>query len=149
MVVGATALIGAGLALPTGLMFGYGYGYGVRAGYSAFKKPSDEVQKLKLSPDPVTGALGAGLQSAEERTKIPVLGSVSRQTTDTPSLSAEQRKLETQQGDWRHNKIGLYRDVSKMTREQYQAFIRAEYPYNRLSYKGAGGRTSYISTRKY
>lgn len=69
MVLGvATGLLGLGLALPTGLAFGYGYGYGVRQGYSAFKQPSKTAQGLKMSPDPVQGSLGMGLQTAEERT---------------------------------------------------------------------------------
>ncbi len=69
MVIGiATGLLGLGLALPTGLAFGYGYGYGVRQGYSAFKQPSKGIQDLKMSPDPIQGSLGMGLQTAEERT---------------------------------------------------------------------------------
>lgn len=79
MVLGiATGLLGLGLALPTGLAFGYGYGYGVRQGYSAFKPPSKTAQGLKMSPDPVQGGLGMGLQTAEERTKV---------KTPTPPLS--------------------------------------------------------------
>ncbi len=71
MVLGvATGLLGLGLALPTGLAFGYGYGYGVRQGYSAFKQPSKAAQDLKMSPDPVQGGLGMGLQTAEERTGV-------------------------------------------------------------------------------
>jgi len=74
MVIGiATGLLGLGLALPTGLAFGYGYGYGVRQGYSAFKQPSAGIQGLKMSPDPIQGSLGMGLQTAEERTSKTIL----------------------------------------------------------------------------
>lgn len=92
MVLGIGALASLGLALPTGLAFGYGYGYGVRQGYSAFKPPSKTAAGLKMSANPVTGALGAGLQSGEERTGVKTpIGSL---TTD-PSISHEVKKLST------------------------------------------------------
>lgn len=66
MPIGFGALASLGLALPTGMAFGYGYGYGVRQGYHAFKpSKSDVTKQLHLSPNPVTGATGAGLLSAE------------------------------------------------------------------------------------
>lgn len=87
----AGSLVSLGLALPTGMAFGYGYGYGVRAGYHAFKpSQNSDVTKLHLSPNPVEGATGAGLFSAEEMTghSIPSLG-----LTDEPSLTQQVSKV--------------------------------------------------------
>ncbi len=89
MVIGiATGLLGLGLALPTGLAFGYGYGYGVRQGYSAFKQPSKHIQDLKMSPDPIQGSLGMGLQTAEERT-----GSKEPIPLSRPTLQSQETAL--------------------------------------------------------
>lgn len=69
VIAGIGALASLGLALPTGLAFGYGYGYGVRQGYHAFRPSKSSVTRdLHLSPNPVKGAHGAGLLSAEEMT---------------------------------------------------------------------------------
>lgn len=128
MVLGIGALASLGLALPTGMAFGYGYGYGVRAGYNAYKKPSSEVEKLKLSPNPVTGALGAGLQSAEERTGqvagIPVMKTPEGTISQEPSIVANVNKVTKPTGDWRYNQNGFRADVSKMTREEYRDFVK-------------------------
>lgn len=107
MVLGMLAggLAGLALAGPTGLAFGYGYGYGVRQGYSAFKPPSKTANDLKLSANPVTGAAGAGLQSAEEHTdvKTPV-GTL----TPEPSLIAESAKMSEMANPQETYKAGGY-----------------------------------------
>ncbi len=91
MVIGiATGLLGLGLALPTGLAFGYGYGYGVRQGYSAFKQPSKGIQDLKMSPDPIQGSLGMGLQTAEERTPMK---SIQPPLSTGPSLQQQEKTI--------------------------------------------------------
>lgn len=70
MLAGIGALMQLGLALPTGLAFGYGYGYGVRAGYHSYRpSASQQTKDLHLSANPIQGATGAGLLSAEERTQ--------------------------------------------------------------------------------
>ncbi len=90
MVIGiATGLLGLGLALPTGLAFGYGYGYGVRQGYSAFKQPSKPIADLKMSPDPIQGSLGMGLQTAEERTNKQIQPPLST----GPSIQQQEKTL--------------------------------------------------------
>lgn len=84
-------LASLGLALPTGLAFGWGYGYGVRMGYSAFKpSKNNSVESLRLSANPVDQAKGAGLFSAEEITghSLPEFGA-----TDDPSLKRENSKI--------------------------------------------------------
>lgn len=135
--LGIGALASLGLALPTGLAFGYGYGYGVRAGYNAYKQPSSEVQKLKLSPNPVTGALGAGLQSAEERTGVTVAGLPPM--TSEPSLTAESTKLEedtSQPEKMLHSPLpgilprprSSFKDYS-----DYKAFVNGDEPYKTQS----------------
>ncbi len=126
MVLGiATGLLGLGLALPTGLAFGYGYGYGVRQGYSAFKPPSATASALKMSPDPVQGSLGMGLQTAEERTnrKTPV-GPIGR-----PSLQSQGPALLGSPAGPRElisSKSGKYtitrKQKNKMTRAQYNTW---------------------------
>lgn len=140
MVLGIGALASLGLALPTGMAFGYGYGYGVRAGYSAFKEPSSEVQKLKLSANPVTGALGAGLQSAEERTNVPILGTIPKNETPEPSITAQSQKLTTDKPEYVWNRdqtlhwpktriyeIGRKHGFSE--RESFKKYINGEYPF--------------------
>lgn len=140
MVLGIGALASLGLALPTGMAFGYGYGYGVRAGYNAYKQPSSEVRKLKLSANPVTGALGAGLQSAEERTGVvagvPVMKTPEGITGQEPSLAASAAQLTTDKKQWTqpdliYNKAGTYSikrsDQQKMTREQFRNWMNGNY----------------------
>lgn len=144
--LGIGALASLGLALPTGLAFGYGYGYGVRAGYNAYKQPSSEVQKLKLSPNPITGALGAGLQSAEERTGTVVAGIP---VTDEPSLAAESAKtVEEPYNPSLHqvadvnkkeirNKCGKYRMVSSFkSYEEMQEWRNMKCSQRSYSQKG-------------
>lgn len=134
MVLGIGALASLGLALPTGLAFGYGYGYGVRQGYSAFKPPSKTADGLKMSANPVTGALGAGLQSAEERTgyKTPI-GTL----TDEPSLVHEAQKTvsatasnQTLDRDIISSKSGKYSitraQKDTMNREEFRAWYNEE-----------------------
>ncbi len=146
MVLGiATGLLGLGLAMPTGLAFGYGYGYGVRQGYSAFKPPSSTAQQLKASPDPVTGGLGMGLQTAEERTgvKTPIpLGRPSIQSQAPALLGSTQ----SQNTKFQVNKHGLRRDVNAMSREEFHKFVKGTYPYNKSTaqIKASGPRS-----RKY
>lgn len=123
MVFGIGALASLGLALPTGMMFGYGYGYGVRAGYSAFKKPSEEVQKLKLSSDPVQGALGAGLQSAEERTGVALSGGIPKQMGMTTEPSIRKNVQTVAQPEMISNIDGS----RHITRSQKNQMTRAEY----------------------
>lgn len=134
--IGIGALASLGLALPTGLAFGYGYGYGVRAGYNAYKQPSDEVKKLKLSANPVTGALGAGLQSAEERTGVTVAGIP---MTSEPPLASESTKLEedtSQPVKMLHSPLpgilprpkSSFKDYS-----DYKAFVNGDEPYKTQS----------------
>lgn len=84
----AGGLASLGLALPQGLAFGYGYGYGVRAGYHAYKPSQSSVTKqLHLSSNPIQGAQGAGLLSAEEMTGVPM------GMTNEPSLKRESSKM--------------------------------------------------------
>lgn len=129
MVFGIGALASLGLALPTGMAFGYGYGYGVRAGYSDYKKPSSPVQELKLSPNPVTGALGAGLQSAEERTNVPVLGNIPNTNQGIPaepSQTLESSKLTTDD-PWVYSKVGGIPRIRKSqlrTHEDYVNYVK-------------------------
>lgn len=139
--LGIGALASLGLALPTGMAFGYGYGYGVRAGYNAYKQPSHEVQKLKLSPNPVTGALGAGLQSAEERTGTSIQGL----TLDDPAIQPEKSKLVTDREYLTNKKtnqslpvetivnLGKKHGLSEL--ESRKKFGRGEYPFNFYSHK--------------
>lgn len=141
MVLGFGALASLGLALPTGLAFGYGYGYGVRQGYSAFKPPGKTANNLKLSANPVTGALGAGLQSAEERTGVKNLGiSTIQGEPDNTSISQSSDKLVTtgtpQEREWISNKDGS----EHITRAQKNEMSREE--YKRWFHK-----TSYTSRR--
>lgn len=106
MVIGlASGLLGLGLALPTGMAFGYGYGYGVRAGYSAFRPPSKNVQDLKMSPNPVNASLGMGLQTAEERTGVTAPGVPPM--TDEPSLVAQTSKMVDQPKKITYNSVGV------------------------------------------
>lgn len=145
MVLGFGALASLGLALPTGMAFGYGYGYGVRAGYSAFKKPSDEVNKLKLSADPVKGALGAGLQSAEERTgaqikKVPNLDLSNEQSASSDVekiMTPKQERRFVGKGGWTMTKSQMYQKALSHgisdKREVFRRFMKGEYPFNRSS----------------
>ncbi len=147
MVIGiAIGLLGLGLALPTGLAFGYGYGYGVRQGYSAFKPPSATANSLKMSPDPIQGSLGMGLQTAEERTgaKTPIgtLGRPSIQQNGNAILPPNVKSSSNPQ-NFVTNKHGLRRDTNLMTREQHTAFAKGLYPYNKsVAQKKASGYRS-------
>lgn len=91
--LGGSAL-SLGLALPTGWMFGYGYGHGVRSGYHAFRPSKNKATRdLHLSMNPVTGAGGAGLLSAEEMTqrqapKLPI------PMSGIPAVGAQKTKLD-------------------------------------------------------
>ncbi len=129
MVLGiATGLLGLGLALPTGLAFGYGYGYGVRQGYSAFKPPSSTANTLKMSPDPVQGSLGMGLQTAEERTNVktpagtlgrPSIQSAGPALMGAPTPNGQSRDLVTSKS----GKFTITRkQKNKMTRAQFNAW---------------------------
>lgn len=156
MVLGLGALASLGLALPTGMAFGYGYGYGVRAGYSAFKQPSSEIQKLKLSADPIQGSLGAGLQSAEERTQVNLSqrGVSNMGMTTEPSITANQETMMNEQksdrewiskptGTIRNKKWVLQRALNygiKDKREAYHKFVNGEYPFNFTKYKSRQDR---------
>ncbi len=144
MVLGvATGLLGLGLALPTGLAFGFGYGYGVRQGYSAFKPPSKTAQGLKMSPDPIQGSYGMGLQTAEERTgvKTPIPLSTG------PSIQSQAPALMGQSSSnpqkFQVNKHGIRRDVNTMSRTEFHKFVKGEYPYNKsVAQKKASGSRS-------
>ncbi len=115
MVIGiGTGLVALGLALPTGLAFGFGYGYGVRQGYSAFRPPSQGIQDLKASPDPIKGSLGMGLQTAEERTNRVGLGRPSLQSqekviSDTKPLTNIQRMSKFRSGGYQFPKKKQFR----------------------------------------
>lgn len=141
MVIGiATGLVGLGLALPTGMAFGYGYGYGVRAGYNAYKQPSSEVQKLKLSADPVQGALGAGLQSAEERTGVQLSSGVPKQLgmTDEPSLANQAAIAQAPQERMISSPLPGIAPVprsSLKSHEDYVAFVKGLEPWKSKSRK--------------
>lgn len=127
MVIGIGALASLGLAMPTGLAFGYGYGYGVRSGYNAWKpSKNDAVNQLHMSPNPVEGAMGAGLKSAEEVTgnqvkQLPIKG-----LTDNPSLAKSADTV----ADPLSNKIWspvvrAYMDKSKIkSHEDYQNWVK-------------------------
>ncbi len=124
MVLGVgTGLIALGLALPTGLAFGYGYGYGVRQGYSAFKPPSQGVNDLKMSPDPIQGSLGMGLQTAEERTQKTIVppGGIDVQE---PAVSDKNLISETGKDKYVTNSVGVRRLESevKKDRETWRKF---------------------------
>lgn len=123
--IGIGALASLGLALPTGLAFGYGYGYGVRAGYSAFRPPSKPVNELKLSADPVQGALGAGLQSAEERTSVPVMAAGVPMTTE-PSIANEASKT-VDESPWVYSQkegVPRVRKSQLRSHEDYVNFVK-------------------------
>ena len=147
------------LAGPTGFAFGYGYGNGVRHGYNSYKPSKNKVtNQLHLSANPITGSKGAGLLSAEEMMdkrlgNAPLPSPVTKMGLQSPvpepkQVSQIQKPVE--QGDFRTNKIGLRRDVSKMSFEEYRAFMNAEGRYGHKSYRGAQGQTSYIrNTRRY
>lgn len=134
----AGGLLGLGLALPTGLAFGFGYGYGVRQGYHSFSpSKSPATRNLYQQPDPIKGALGQGLLSAEERTKAP-LG-----ISEPPSIGAQKSKVDsvlTGQGGYHlpPTRERLYSKSGKhmITRAQKNRMSRAEYRrwYNETSY---------------
>ncbi len=153
MVIGiATGLLGLGLALPTGLAFGYGYGYGVRQGYSAFKPPSATANSLKMSPDPIQGSFGMGLQTAEERTnvKTPVgpIGRPSLQSQAPALMGTPNVQSSSNPQKFQVNKHGIRRDVNLMSREEFRKFVKGEYPYNKsVAQKKASGPRSRRSRR--
>ncbi len=153
MVIGiATGLLGLGLALPTGLAFGYGYGYGVRQGYSAFKQPSQGIQNLKMSPDPIQGSLGMGLQTAEERTNKQIqpplstgqpLAQTATALMSTPSTENTQLAPTIQEKLQQFKKSNSDRDayyaekrrLEEIERKKYSKYSKQKFNYPRYKRK--------------
>lgn len=148
--LGIGALASVGLALPTGALFGYGYGYGVRAGYHSFKPSKSDITKdLHLSPNPMSGAQGAGLLSSEERTGSP-LG-----LSDQINSLAEASKIEDSPGATKmvHSPlpgITARPKSSFKSHEDYTAFVKGLEPYKSQSVKYmAKHRTNVKRHRSY
>lgn len=132
MVLGAAAggLMSLGLALPTGWMFGYGYGHGVRSGYNAYKPSKNSaVNQLHLSSNPVQGAQGAGLLSAEhmmaQQEKSPMLQSLG--ATTEPSVANASSVVSNPNDKWVYSNVGgapRLRKSQLRSHEDYVAYVK-------------------------
>lgn len=136
VIAGIGALASLGLALPTGLAFGYGYGYGVRQGYHAFRPSKSSVTKdLHLSANPIEGAKGAGMLSAEEMTSkqatninptFPATPQPTPQTTGQSLVSSPQlthdEKLKKHNALVSNDGSVTINSTRKLTHEEYLAF---------------------------
>lgn len=152
MVLGAAAggLMSLGLALPTGWMFGYGYGHGVRSGYNAYKPSKNQaVNDLHLSSNPVQGAQGAGLLSAEHMiqqqmeksplglTNDPSITAMSEQVENvTPAPPQMQEKFyDSKDGTLSLPKSAIYSRAHAHgiddKRYAFKLFVNRQYPFNR------------------
>lgn len=147
MVIGLAGMAAAGIAaLPTGLGFGYGYGYGVRMGYHAFKVPKKQETGLHLSPDPIQGAMGAGLHSADEHVQTPGKEGLTTELPSTPGLisassvpetqstSTNEQERHTNDAGWSLTKEMIFSKGKKHNltpRESWRAFVKSKYPFNK------------------